>query len=79
MQVAAVSTPGAPGWRWRIVNYAGETVEESHRMFPTIAAAVADGSHRLAELDLTDRSAPPRFYRSLTRPRGRPPGAVRQA
>ena len=29
MQVTAFLTPQEPDWRWRIVNYAGETIEES--------------------------------------------------
>src|SRR3989442_1222645 len=29
MQVVAFSNPSQPDWRWRIVNYAGEMVEES--------------------------------------------------
>src|SRR5262249_13227091 len=40
MQVIAFSTPSYPDWRWRIVNYAGEVVEESHETFPSIALAV---------------------------------------
>ena len=42
MQVAAVSTPGRPEWRWRIANYAGEVIEESRNSFGTIAAALAE-------------------------------------
>jgi hypothetical protein len=38
MQVVAVSTPQKDaGWRWRIVDNAGEVVEESLESFPTIA------------------------------------------
>ena len=37
MQVVAFSTPQDPLWRWRIVNYAGELVEESRDSFRTIA------------------------------------------
>ena len=44
MQVTAISTPRYPEWRWRITNYGGETIEESQRGFPTIAAAVAAGT-----------------------------------
>ena len=47
MNVLAVSTPGQPDWRWRIVNYYGETVEESYTAFRTIAAAVSEGNERL--------------------------------
>jgi hypothetical protein len=47
MNVLAVSTPRHPDWRWRIIDYNGEMVEESYTGFPTIAAAVADGNERL--------------------------------
>jgi hypothetical protein len=63
MQVAAVSIPGTPGWYWRVVNYAGEMVEESRETFPTISIAVAHGKKRHAELDVVDRSVPAPSYR----------------
>jgi hypothetical protein len=63
MQVGAFTSPGEPDWRWRIVNYAGETVEESRGAFATIALAMADGRKRLSQLDV-DRSTPHRPYRS---------------
>jgi hypothetical protein len=47
MNVLAVSTPDRPDWHWRIVNYHGQTVEESYTAFPTIAAAVSEGNERL--------------------------------
>ena len=56
MNVLAVTTPGQPDWRWRIVNYDGQTIEESYTGFPTIAAAVAEGNKRLR--DHADRDAP---------------------
>ena len=56
MQVTAISTPRYPEWRWRISDYAGETVEESHVGFPSIAAAVAAGTERLGGLNVVDRS-----------------------
>jgi hypothetical protein len=56
VQVTAISTPRYPEWRWRITDYAGETVEESHVGFPSIAAAVAAGAERLASLNVVDRS-----------------------
>ena len=56
MNVLAVSNPGQPDWRWRIVDYYGGTVEESHIAFPTIAAAVAEGRGRLRQH--ADRDAP---------------------
>lgn len=71
MQVTAFSTPARPDWRWRIVNYAGEMVEESRETFPTIAAAVARGTRRLIEMNVVDRSEPVRGYRSTSHLRGR--------
>ncbi|MBI4636930.1 MAG: hypothetical protein HY727_11325 [Candidatus Rokubacteria bacterium] len=71
MQVAAFSTPSNPGWRWRIVNYAGEIVEESGDAFPTIATAVAQGTKRLVQMNVADRPEPVRGYRSTTHLRGR--------
>ncbi len=66
MQVTAFSTPARPDWRWRIVNYAGEILEESHATFPTIAAAVAEGTARLVSLNVVDRSVPSRMWRSTS-------------
>jgi hypothetical protein len=43
-----------PSWRWRIVDYAEEMVEESSQTFPSIETAVADGSRRLREVDDQD-------------------------
>ena len=71
MQVAAFTSPGESDWRWRIVNFAGETIEESRGRFPTIALATADGRKRLAQLDV-DRSVPRGPYRSAHASRGRP-------
>ena len=47
MQVVAISSPRCPEWHWRIMNYAGEVVEESQAGFLSIAAAVAAGKDRL--------------------------------
>jgi hypothetical protein len=63
MQVAAVATAQDRGWRWRIVNYAGEMIEESSDVFATIAAAVARGSERLVALNVVDRSEQSRSWR----------------
>ena|SRR5262245_3088085 len=61
MQVAAVSTPqDAACWRWRIVNYAGEIVEESRETYTTIGRAIEEGSKRLTKLNAVDNSVP--FY-----------------
>jgi hypothetical protein len=56
MNVLAISTPGHPDWRWRIVDYHGGTVEESPTAFPTIAEAVAEGRDHLQRHP--DRDAP---------------------
>ena len=66
VQVAAVSTPeDGSRWRWRIVNYAGEVIEESSGTFPTIGTAVEHGSKRLSQIDVVDNSVP-------YQPHGRP-------
>jgi hypothetical protein len=65
VQVAAVSSPQDPLWRWRIVNYAGELVEESRETFSTIAVALEYGSKRLRAMDAVDISIPlPLAHRS---------------
>ena len=56
MDVVAISIPSEDGWRWRIVNYAGEVVEESRNLFSTIKSAVAEGGQRLHEMNVTDVS-----------------------
>ena len=71
MQVVALSTPGNPAWRWRIVSYSGEQVEESREEFRTIAAALAKGAKRLREMNVVDRSVPVPPHRSVFYPRGR--------
>jgi hypothetical protein len=63
MQVAAFAKAQDRGWRWRIVNYAGEVIEESHETFGSIAAAVAEGSARLVSLNVVDRSEATRPWR----------------
>jgi hypothetical protein len=60
VNVVAISTPRRPDWRWRIVNYAGEIVEESEASFPTIASAVAEGAKRLQ--GMSDYSTRPSLY-----------------
>jgi hypothetical protein len=59
MHVSAVLTPGQPDWRWRIINNAGETVEESHEGFPSMAVAIAEGKKRLEGMNAVDRSKRP--------------------
>lgn len=67
VQVVAISTPQDDArWRWRIVNYAGEVVEESRETFPTIAIAVEHGSKRLRPMDV-DNSVPIHPYNRSTR------------
>jgi hypothetical protein len=67
VNVAAFSTPTQPDWRWRIVTFAGEVIEESRERFPTIAAAVAMGRRRLVQINVVDRSEPPRMWRRTSR------------
>ena len=56
MQVTAFSTAARPEWRWRICDYRGETIEESHDRFLTIVAAVAQGAERLTYMNAVDRA-----------------------
>lgn len=64
MQVLAFCTPANTSWRWRIVSYSGDIVEESHQVFPTIATAVAQGAKRLVEMNVVDRTVAAPGYRS---------------
>ena len=69
MQVLAFSTTTpSQGWRWRIVNYVGEMLEESRDQYRTIPAAVAQGAERLTEMNVQDIS---RMDRSFSPRRGR--------
>ena len=45
--VIAIAAPKHSGWKWRLVNAAGESLLESQGSFPTIAEAVAEGQRRL--------------------------------
>ena len=63
MNIVAFSTSQIGDWRWRIVNLRGDIVEESSARFPTIAAAVAAGEHRLHQ----GLGAPPPLVRSAGR------------
>ncbi|MGH7391097.1 MAG: hypothetical protein ACREM3_16810 [Candidatus Rokuibacteriota bacterium] len=47
MQVIAFTTPARPNWRWRIIDYGGDMIEESSQVFSTIAVAIAEGTRRL--------------------------------
>jgi hypothetical protein len=59
MDVVAFCSPGYPDWRWRIVDYAGQTVADSSGAFRTVGAAVAAAREHLDQLlDLADRSVP---------------------
>ena len=69
--MAAFATPTWPDWRWRIVDYAGEIVEESSQSFPSIAVAVAFGKQRLEELNIRDVSVRGNPYRSTSHLRTR--------
>lgn len=66
MQVTAFATPARPDWRWRIVNYAGEMIEESSGSYPTIAIAVTMGAQRLEAMNARDLSVPGNPYRSTS-------------
>jgi hypothetical protein len=66
MQIVAFSTPASPAWRWRIVNDAGEIVEESRETFPSIPTALAQGAKLLAQMNIVDRSALVQPYRSTS-------------
>ena len=64
MDVLAISTK--KGWCWRIVDHAGEVVEQSGDAFATIGAALASGAERLPAIDVAPtvtrdwtRSTPP--------------------
>lgn len=63
MDVVAISIPPENGWRWRIVNDAGDVVEESPGTFATIGAAVASGTARLPAIDVV----PPRVAHTWRR------------
>ena len=65
MQVFAFSTPSRPDWRWRIVTYSGDTVEESRETFTSIGTAVTDGTRRMNAMDVKDVSE--RSFRYLRR------------
>lgn len=66
MHVAAFNTPKDPAWRWRIVNYAGETIAESPDRFPSIRAALAQGARKLAAMNLVDHSQAVNWRRSTS-------------
>jgi hypothetical protein len=71
MQVAAFSTPKDRAWRWRIVNYAGDTIAESPDRFPSIGAALEQGARKLAAMNIIDSSQPMNWRRSTSYLRGR--------
>ena len=64
MHVAAFNTPQDPAWRWRIINYAGDTIAESTDQFPSIGAALAHGARELTAMNVVDRSQPAPWRRS---------------
>ena len=71
MNVTAFNTPGNSFWRWRIVNYAGETIAESDERFPTIGAAVRQGAKKMTAMNIVDDSRPVNWRRSTSHLRGR--------
>jgi hypothetical protein len=66
-----VSTPGDRSWRWRIIDYAGAVVEESHERYPTIRHALEHGGRRMVQMNVVDRSVAPQPYRYTSHLRGR--------
>jgi hypothetical protein len=71
MHVAAFNTPRDPAWRWRIVNYAGDTIAESPDRFPSIGTALAQGARKLAAMKIIDSSQPLKWRRSTSHLRSR--------
>jgi hypothetical protein len=69
VQVVAFATPARADWRWRIVDYAGATVEESFGAFPSIASAVAEGARRLQQMNSAEMSSRVSTYRPAQRVR----------
>ena len=64
MNVVAICTPPSAAWRWRIVDYSGQMIEESYTTFPSIESAVAEGVQRLHARDDRDvASTATRFSR----------------
>jgi hypothetical protein len=64
--VVAFSTPAVRDWRWRIVDYAGDTIAESDQTFGTIAAAVTAGERHLGSMNVIDRSVRRSPYQSAS-------------
>jgi hypothetical protein len=58
VNVVAFSTPSRPDWRWRIVDYNSQTLEESSSSYPSIAEAVAAGTARMHQQADRDRQRP---------------------
>jgi hypothetical protein len=71
MQVTAFNTSKDAAWRWRIVNYAGDTIAESSDRFASIAAALARGTETLAAMNIVDESKPTNWRRSTSHLRHR--------
>jgi len=55
MDVLAISTE--KGWRWRIVDHAGEVVEQPRDTFATVGAAFASGAEHLPAIDAAPTGA----------------------
>jgi len=58
VNVVAVCTPNRPEWRWRIVDYNSQTLEESSSTFASIADAVAAGTAWMRQQADRDRQRP---------------------
>jgi hypothetical protein len=63
VNVLAFAKSATHAWRWRIVDYNSQVLEESSATFPTIGEAMAAGTERLEEHTERDR-------RRLVWPRG---------
>ncbi len=65
MNVFAFTAPHTIGWRWRIVDERGETLEESSTRFPSMADALDAGAEQLQLRRDRDRPAAARvpWYR----------------
>ena len=54
MNVVAISTPSSVSWRWRIIDYSGQMVEESDGTFGSIESAITHGVERMRARDEQD-------------------------
>ena len=70
--VIAIAAPKHSGWKWRLVNAAGESLQESQGSFATIADAVAEGQRRLPSrmaMNRKETTSRPKAEESSARPK----------